>query len=151
MDVSPSTWRLLGLGVGASYIGLGAFALTTPALAAQTFGLYPTTPAPGSNANPTRSTTKPAAHANADIANHAQAVETSMVLLGARDLAIGLAVGKLAYDFKLRETGTVVLSGAVLCAVDVYQAFRQRGTGWGSFFAVAAGAWLGIGAGLVQS
>ncbi|ETI22409.1 hypothetical protein G647_06484 [Cladophialophora carrionii CBS 160.54] len=151
MDVSPSTWRLLGLGVSASYIGLGAFAISTPSLCAQAFGLYPTSPAPGSNANPTRSTTKPAAHANTDIANHSQAVETSMVLLGARDLTIGLAVGKLAYDFKLRETGTLLLSGMVLCAVDVYEVFRLRGPKWASVFAVAAGVWLGIGAGLVQS
>jgi hypothetical protein len=151
MDLAPSTWRLLGLGVSAGYIGLGTFAMTAPVLAAQTFGLYPANPAPGSNANPTRSSTKPAAHANADVANHARAVETSMVLLGARDLAIGLAVGKLAYDARLRETGTLILSGMVLCVVDVYEIFKRRGSGWGTAFAVGAGIWLGIGVGMVQT
>ncbi|KAJ9608014.1 hypothetical protein H2200_008093 [Cladophialophora chaetospira] len=150
MDLSLSTWRILGLGVAGTYIGLGTFALTAPTKAAQTFGIYPKAPTPGSNAAPTRSSTKPPAHANADIAEHASAVETSMLLLGARDLSIGIALGKFAYDGQLREAGTLLLSGVVIVVVDVYEIFRLRGSGWGTAFAVGAGVWLGIGAGLVQ-
>jgi hypothetical protein len=150
MDISLSTWRLLGLSVATTYIGLGTFALTSPVAASKTFGIYPTKPAPGSNALPTAGGKTPAAHANEDIAAHASAVETSMILLGARDLSIGLAVGKLAYDGKLREAGTLILSGIVLCTVDVWEIFKRRGSAWGSAFAVGAGVWVGIGWGMVQ-
>ena len=149
MELSLPTWRLLGLSVAATYIGLGSMAMLAPPTAAKAFGVYPTTPAPGSNANPTRSSTKPAEHANADVTNHAHAVETSMRLLGARDFSIGLAIGKFAYDGNLREAGTLILSGMVLCAVDVAEIWRLRGSGWGAGFAAGAGIWLGIGAGLV--
>ncbi|OAP60822.1 hypothetical protein AYL99_05824 [Fonsecaea erecta] len=150
MDLSPSTWRVLGLSVAATYIGLGTFAITCPVLAGQGFGLYPRAPAPGTNANPTKSSTTPPAHANADVADHAAAVTTSMALLGARDLSIGLALAKFGADGQLREMGTVILAGMVLCVVDVYQIWRLRGPGWGAAFAAGAGIWVGIGAGLVQ-
>ncbi|KIW85802.1 hypothetical protein Z517_01194 [Fonsecaea pedrosoi CBS 271.37] len=161
MDFSPSTWRVLGLSVAATYIGLGSFAITFPVAAGKTFGLYPhssssslsgspSTAPPGTNANPTKSRTSPAEHANADVANHAAAVTTSMALLGARDLSIGLALAKLGADAKLPEMGTVILAGMVLCAVDVYQIWRLRGAGWGAAFAAGAGIWVGIGVGLVQ-
>ncbi|KIW95138.1 uncharacterized protein Z519_03722 [Cladophialophora bantiana CBS 173.52] len=158
MDISPSTWRILGLSVATTYIGLGTFALTCPVLAAKGFGLYPhsspstSSPAapPGSNANPTKSSTSPPEHANADVANHAAAVTTSMVLLGARDLSIGIALTKFGVDGKLQDMGTLILAGMVLCAVDVYEIWRLRGPGWGAAFAAGAGMWLGIGFGLVQ-
>ncbi|KIW31899.1 uncharacterized protein PV07_03487 [Cladophialophora immunda] len=158
MDLSPSTWRVLGLSVAGTYIGLGTFALTCPVLAGQGFGLYPhssaatssSSAAPGTNANPTKGSTAPPAHANVDVANHAAAVTTSMALLGARDLSIGLALAKFGTDSKLHEMGTLILAGMVLCVVDVYHIWRLRGSGWGAAFAAGAGIWIGIGAGLVQ-
>ncbi|KIX94436.1 uncharacterized protein Z520_09822 [Fonsecaea multimorphosa CBS 102226] len=159
-NISASTWRALGLTVAATYMGLGTFAITCPVLAGKSFGLYPHSSArlgsassaapPGSNANPTKSSTAPPEHANADVANHAAAVTTSMALLGARDLSIGIALAKFGADGKLRDMGTLILSGMVLCVVDVYHIWRLRGPGWGAAFAAGAGLWVGIGVGLVQ-
>lgn len=73
-----------------------------------------------------------------------------MRLLGARDLSIGLALGVLAWDFRLRETGTLILSGMVLCAVDIVELFRRRGTGWAMASATGAAIWAGIGVGLIS-
>jgi len=150
MDFTPSTWRTLGLSVAATYIGLGTFALINPQNAAKTFGIYPPAPVPGSNAAPTRGTTASPSHANADVEAHVNTVSSSMLLLGARDVSMGLAIGKLAYDGKLREAGLVIVSGVVLCVVDVWEIWRLKGKGLGTMFAVGAGIWVGIGAGMAQ-
>lgn len=73
-----------------------------------------------------------------------------MRLLGARDFSIGLALGLLAWDFRLRETGTVILSGMVLCAADIVEIFRRKGVAWGVSFTGGAAIWAVIGVGLVS-
>jgi hypothetical protein len=143
MDLSHSTWRILGLSVAAGYIGLGSLGFVLPTLAAKNFGLYP---AAASNDG----TTKPRIPLNADVEAHVTSIENSVLLLGARDVSIGLALSKFAHDGQLRETGTLILAGMVLCVADVWQIWRARGAGWGGAFAAGAGIWAVIGLGLVQ-
>ena len=140
MDVSPSTWRVLGLSVAATYIGLGTFAISAPVAAAQGFNLYPKN---NSGVSSEKLLT-------ADKEEHAKAISTSMTLLGARDLSIGIALACLDYQESPRAVGTLILSGMVLCATDVYQIWRLRGPAWGSAFAIGASMWLVIGVGMVQ-
>jgi hypothetical protein len=137
MDLSPSTWRALGLGVATTYLSLGTYALTLPFSAANVFGLYPSSPAGGPKAEGISTT-------------RVSAIDTAMRLLGARDLSIGLAIGVLSYEGRLREAGVVVLSGVVLCVVDVMEIVRLRGMRIGMGFAVGAGIWMGLGVGLYQ-
>ncbi|EXJ82034.1 hypothetical protein A1O1_08102 [Capronia coronata CBS 617.96] len=160
MDLSPSTWRVLGLSVATSYIGLGTFAITCPDLAAKCFGIYPDSSDGSSGISHTATTpdrhkgrgteTSKNSSLPTDRDNHAAAVSTSMLLLGARDLSIGIALAWLDYQENPRTMGSVILSGLVLCVVDIYEIWRLRGPGWASIFAAGAGVWIGIGFGLVQ-
>jgi len=148
MDVSlsPSTWRVLGLWVATSYIGLGTMAITAPVFAAKCFGIYPDLP-------PSSHSPSNAKHqqTDRDKENHADAVSTSMKLLGARDLSIGLALVALDYQGHQRPVGTLILSSFVLCVVDVYEVWKRRGSGWGAAFAAGAAVWMAIGWGIVTS
>ncbi|KIX04700.1 uncharacterized protein Z518_05570 [Rhinocladiella mackenziei CBS 650.93] len=140
MELSPSTWRILGLSVTAGYIGLGTFAITQPVLAAQGFGIYPeSTPPPSTNRA-----------FKTDKDEHASAVTTSMLLLGARDLTIGLALASFDYQENPRAMGTLILSSFVLCGVDVHEIWKLRGPAWGCAFAVGASIWMAIGYGMIQ-
>ena len=140
MDFSASTWRVLGLSVAATYIGLGTFAISAPVTAAQRFGLYPQNNS-GVSSEKLLTTDKE---------EHGKAIATSMTLLGARDLSIGIALACLDYQEHPRAMGTLILSGMVLCVADVYQIWRLRGPGWGSAFAAGASIWLVIGVKMVQ-
>jgi hypothetical protein len=73
-----------------------------------------------------------------------------MGLLGARDVSLGLAIGWLSWTGRLSEAGVVVLSGIILCVVDVWEIARLQGWKVGMGFAVGAGIWIGIGAGLYR-
>lgn len=140
MELSPSTWRVLGLSVAATYISLGTFAITAPVLAAKCFGIYPDATSPPSTEKVVTT----------DKDSHAKAVTTSMLLLGARDLSIGLALAIFGYQGNLMATGTLILCGMPLCVVDVAEIWRLRGPRWGSAFAAGASIWLLVGYGLVQ-
>lgn len=154
MDLTPATWRVLGLSVAISYMGLGTFALTAPVLAAKGFGLYPSTAsrstaeAPKSVATTATTTTRLTTEDSKE--THAAAVTTSMLLLGARDLSIGVALATFWSRDDRRAMGTLILSGMVLCVVDVWEIGRLRGPSWGGAFGVGAAIWMVIGYGLVQ-
>lgn len=160
---SPSTRQVLGHFAATSYIGLGTFTMIYPVLAAKCFGVYPETDTDtistlpstaqpdgkGSseknlNLNPTSATS------TADKQNHASAAATSMLLLGARDLSLGIALAWLDYQSDHRAMGTVILSGLVLCVVDVYEIWRLRGPARAAPFAAATGGLMGIGYELIQ-
>jgi len=140
MDLSPSTWRVLGLSVAATYIGLGTNAIAAPVQTAKVFGVYP-------EGTPSASDDKVYL---TDKDKHAKAATMSMKLLGVRDVSIGLAIAVFGYQDNQRAMGTVILSGLVLCVVDVYEIWKVRGPGWGSAFAMGAAIWIVIGYGLVQ-
>jgi hypothetical protein len=140
MDLSPSTWRALGLSVAANFIGLGTYAIAVPVQAAKVFGVYPES---------TQSRSDDKVHLT-DKNKHAKAATVSMKLLGARDISIGLAIAVFGYQHNQRAMGTVILSALILCVADVYEIWKMRGPGWGSAFALGAAVWIAIGYGLVQ-
>jgi len=142
LSLSPSTWRILGLSVATSYIGLGTMGMVAPVLAAKCFGIYP---------DLSSSSTAKTHQTDQDKDNHANAVATSMKLLGARDLSIGLALVALDYQGDQRAVGTLILGGFVLCVVDIYEVWKRRGLGWGGAFAVGAAVWMAIGSGMLLS
>ena len=142
MSLSPSTWRVLGLSVATSYIGLGTFALTAPTLAAKAFGLYPSFTVSPAASEPTA--------LNKAEASHARSITTSMTLLAVRDFSIGLALFAFDYQRNLHAVGTLILSGVVLCAADVFVIWKQRGSAWGAAFALGASSWMAIGYGLLD-
>ncbi|KAL2430354.1 hypothetical protein ABEF95_003545 [Exophiala dermatitidis] len=159
MDLSPSTWRALGLFVSASYIGLGTFSISCPALAAKCFGIYPDDN-DNDNSTGTSVSSKPTGETDTSghiplataREKHVAAVSTSMLLLGSRDLSIGIALAWLGLDSQHnpRAMGAVILSGFVLSVVDVYEIWRLRGSRWAALFAAGAGVWMGVGSGLIQ-
>lgn len=144
MDVSPSTWRVLGLSVAVTYMGLGSFAIAGPVHAGKLFGLYPEDSSPSSTDKPSTIIQE------TEKAEHADAICSSMTLLGARDLSIGIALAALHYQGgNQKAMGTVILSSMVLCAVDVYEIWRRRGAAWGGAFGAGAAVWAVIGVGLL--
>lgn len=146
MDVSPSTWRLLGLSVAVTYMGLGSFAITGPVHAGKLFGLYPEDSAFSASIDKSSATTIEAKEKT----EHTDAICTSMKLLGARDLSIGIALAALHYQGgNQKAMGTVILSSMVLCVVDVYEIWRRRGAAWGGAFGAGAAVWAVIGVGLL--
>lgn len=140
-SLSPSTWRLLGLSVATGYIGLGSIGLFAPAFAAQGFGLYPSKAISPAATQPT------ALNKAEDL--HARSVETAMTLLAVRDISIGIAL--FAFDSQRlpRAMATLIFSGVVLCVGDVAVIWKNRGSSWGSAFALGAGIWMGIAYGLL--
>ncbi|KEF56508.1 uncharacterized protein A1O9_06695, partial [Exophiala aquamarina CBS 119918] len=135
MALAPSTWRLLGLSVATGYIGLGTFTLSAPVLAGKALGVYP-------------SASESAGSALISKKHHQQAC-ASMGLLAARDLSIGLALFAFDYQNAPHAMGTLILSGMVLCAADVYHVFMLRGWEWASLLGVGAASWCAIGIGLI--
>lgn len=142
MGLRPSTWRTLGLAVGISYTFLGAFDITQPTLAAKLFNLHPE-PITSITAEDGRSAVK-------HVAAHAESISTSMILLGARDLSIGVALLTFYNKQNAEAMGTLIMSGMILCAVDVVYIWRLRGWEWGCAFAAGAASWGVIGMGLLE-
>lgn len=139
---TPSTWRLLGLSVGLSYIGLGTTGLTFQSFSARVFGLLPPR---------TASTNKDSSPYNPPniVISQTYPVQTSLLLLGARDLSIGIALLNFWNQGKDAEMGTLILSGMVLCVADVYVVGKLRTWGDGGLLGVGAAIWGVIGLGLV--
>ena len=133
MELQPSTWRTLGLTVGIGYTLLGTFGVTQSTLVAKLFNLHP---------EPVTSiTTEDGRSAVKQVAAHAESISTSMVLLGARDLSIGVALFAFYNKQDAKAMGTLIMSGAILCAVDVIYIWKSRGWEWGCAFAAGAVSW----------
>lgn len=90
-EAFPSTWRVLGLSVAASYVGLGALGLLMPVKMAENHGLLP--------------------KSDADAEKFAG---LAMAWISVRDISIGTALFAFYYQEKPREMGTLILSGEVL-------------------------------------
>lgn len=139
-----STWRYLGLSVALGYTAFGTLGLTRSTLAAQLFNLYPQSVNVGSSKNAAASVIEDPEKA------HADSISTSMILLGARDLSIGVTLLTFYYNEDAKALGTLIMGGMVLCAADVVYIWRLRGKEWGGAFAAGAASWAVIGLGLLE-
>jgi len=134
------------LSVGAGYTFLGTCAIMNPTFVSEVFNLHPKP----STFKPTAAEKGPLSSTTAGIKAHADATSTSMILLGARDLSIGLALLTFYYNEDSKAMGTLILSGMVLCATDVIWIWRLRGWKYGMTFATGASSWAVIGLGLLD-
>jgi hypothetical protein len=99
MALKASTWTALGLGVAANYAVLGLAAFAAPQRTADLFGL--------------------------DTAIAPADVSVAMSLVAVRDLSFGAATFALGRAGRTREMGTVILSSLIVCAWDIYVAWRK--------------------------
>lgn len=122
-QLSPSTWKVLGLSVAAGYTVLGSFAILDPKGAAKALGVWPAGGAEDSK----------------------RAVSNLMIMLGARDVSIATALWVFHYQRKEKSMATLILSGMILCVVDTVMVFVTRGRVWGSLIGAGASIWGVIG------
>ncbi|KAK1753865.1 hypothetical protein QBC47DRAFT_385104 [Echria macrotheca] len=135
LTITPSTWRVLGLSIAASYTGLGLFEILRPHRAsAEFFGLGTKT---------TATTT--------ENEGETEAVAVMGPLLGVRDLSIAAAMFMFAWEGKWREVGTVIVAGTILCAADCFIVWRRMGARLGAGFVLGAASWTVIGGVLYYS
>lgn len=146
MGLHYPTWRQLGLSVAVGYTFLGTFAIVNPTFASELFNLHPKP----STFKPTAAEKGTLSSSRAVAKAHADATSTSMILLGARDLSIGLALLTFYYNEDSKAMGTLILSGMVLCATDVIWIWKLRGWKCGMAFATGALSWAVIGLGLLD-
>lgn len=66
-------------------------------------------------------------------------------LIGARDLSIGVALGMLIRQGRIKETATVIVCGSILCFADVVAAWVGVGPKLAMPLGVGAAWWLHIG------
>lgn len=107
-QLSTATWRCLGLGVAASYAGLGIFQSLQPLKAS--LGLY----------DIPKHVVSPQVDAN-------QQVPYLMNLIAARDMSIAAILFAFAYRGQTREMGIVILGGLIICAADTIAAWKRKG------------------------
>lgn len=142
--MSLSTWRHLGLSVAVGYAVLGTFAITQPTSAAVQFGLL----SPPTNVGAADKSLTSVIEATET--EHKNSMATSMVLLGVRDLSIGVALLTF-YRFQANKAmGTLIMSGMILCTTDAYYIWKLRGKGRGAAVSAGASIWAVIGLGLLE-
>ncbi|KAK6076978.1 hypothetical protein SCUP515_05161 [Seiridium cupressi] len=107
-ELSSSTWCYLGLGVAASYAGLGIYQAVRPVQAALGFYDIPK-------------------HVISPQVDSKEQVGSLMNLIAARDLSVAAILFSLAYRGKTQEMGTVVLGGMIICAADTIAAWKRKG------------------------
>lgn len=100
--VQRSTWHTLGLAVATNLAGLGLAAILSPHRTANLFGF------------------------RAALSGNTADVPAMMSLVGARDLSLAIMLFSLARTGLHREMGTLILSGMVVCATDIYVVWRRK-------------------------
>ena len=116
LSLQPSTWNALGLGVAATFIGLGTAAMSMPHYTAHLFGCAP----PSTEAASSSISTSPGQRgADVDVAGLVR-------IMAARDLTIGVAMASLAGHGENRATGTLILSSMLLCGMDIFTVWQRR-------------------------
>jgi Domain of unknown function (DUF4267) len=130
MSTSPAlpltqTYRLLGLSVAATYIGLGSLSILNRPLATRIF---------------CGDLAAEAAEKHGDMSAH-----TLIPALSARDLSIGIALGAFYYYDMPRAQAILILSGLWLCAVDLDLIYRAQGSKAAAVTAGGVGIWAWIG------
>ncbi|KAM0813971.1 hypothetical protein AB5N19_13973 [Seiridium cardinale] len=128
-ELSSSTWRYLGLGVAASYAGLGIYQAVRPVQAALGFYDIPK-------------------HVISPQVDSKEQVGYLMNLIAARDLSVAVILFSLAYRGKTQEMGTVILGAMIICAADTIAAWKRKGPGAALTLAAGSSIWGLIGLGL---
>ncbi|KAK9423740.1 hypothetical protein SUNI508_13912 [Seiridium unicorne] len=128
-ELSSSAWRYLGLGVAASYAGLGIYQAVQPVQAALGFYDIPK-------------------HVISPQVDSKEQVGYLMNLIAARDLSVAAILFSLAYRGKTQEMGTVILGGLIICAADTIAAWKRKGPAAGLTLAAGSSIWGLIGLGL---
>ena len=120
LSLQPSTWNALGLGVAATFIGLGTAAASMPHYTAHVFGCAPPSTEVTSSSISTSTSTSPGQRgADVDVAGLVR-------LMAARDLTIGVTMACLAGHGENRATGILILSSMLLCGVDIFTVWQRR-------------------------
>jgi hypothetical protein len=135
MQITRSTWQVLGLSVAAGYTALGLFEILIPARAAEELFAVASDPGRKEHTEPsaTAATASPAGGAAKTVTmtqtqtQQSELVSLLLPLLGARDLSFAAALFSFGYAGQWREFGTVVLAGTILCAADVVAVWRSKG------------------------
>lgn len=146
MPESSQVWRLLGLSVGVQYCLLGGFCMLQPARVAELWTLSPKR----TETSAAKIKENAMAYTLVQVAEnqHAVTAETSMLLLGCRDISLGIATCSLWYLDNMRGVATVILSGMFVCAVDVAAIWQMRGQRDGLVLGAGAVFWGVTGLGL---
>ncbi|CZR68867.1 uncharacterized protein PAC_18767 [Phialocephala subalpina] len=127
--LTPPTWRLVGLGLTTTIFALGALAIVSPAVGAESLGVIPTT------------------------LEGREVAGKGMIFLGVRDLAAAGALYWYYFEGKQKEMGVLTLAWTLVCVVDTWVA-TQGPKGWDSGIWTLCGgaaAVTFVGLGLVQS
>jgi hypothetical protein len=127
--LSYSTWRYLGLGLTATFFALGTLAIVSPAAAAESLGVIPTTPE-GYAVN-----------------------QKGMAFLGIRDVAASAALLWFYAEGKSREMGIMITAWTLVCVTDNILAMDgpKGWDGWIWTLWVGAAVVATVGVALVQS
>ncbi|CEJ94288.1 hypothetical protein VHEMI09829 [[Torrubiella] hemipterigena] len=99
------SWNALGLGVAASFAFLGTVSVAQPSVAEDLFGV-----AKMQAPSPVR-----------QLDSH-----SFSILLGGRDMAIGVSIFLLAREGNTKSMGTVILSTLCVCLPDLYLVWRNK-------------------------
>lgn len=99
------SWNALGLGVAASFAFLGTVSVVQPSVAEDLFGV-----AKMQAPSPVR-----------QLDSH-----SFSILLGGRDMAIGVSIFLLAREGNTKSMGTVILSTLCVCLPDLYLVWRNK-------------------------
>lgn len=142
-----STWRHLGLGVGLSYIALGTYYSLEPGRAAELFGLAPKHRTRVAEKPPPTEVLKAIEAAEGA---HEEANRHWMYLIGARDISMGLAICQFYLLKDAKAMSVVILSGMVICAVDVFEIWMLKGSREGLTLATGAAIWGVVGLNLME-
>lgn len=103
--LQPSTWRLLGLSVGAGYAGFGAWMTLFPRHAAKTIFDYE----------------------GPESTEGGKMVTLLHQLLGSRDLTLAATIFTFLYRRQEKAAGIVIVSGTILCYADAIGIYIRRG------------------------
>lgn len=128
-NLSSTTWRYLGLGVAASYAGIGVFQAIRPVKASLGFYDIPK-------------------HVVSPQVDSRQQVGSLMTLIAARDISTAAILFTFAYRGQTSEMGTVILGSLIVGAADTVTAWTRRGPATGLGLLVGASIWGVIGYGL---
>jgi hypothetical protein len=103
--LQPSTWRVLGLSVGAGYAGFGAWMALFPRHAAKTMFDYE----------------------GPESTEAGKMVTLLHQLLGSRDLTLAATIFTFLYRRQEKAAGIVIVSGTILCYADAIAIYVRRG------------------------
>ncbi|OIW25970.1 hypothetical protein CONLIGDRAFT_717629 [Coniochaeta ligniaria NRRL 30616] len=127
--LQPSTWRILGLSVGAGYAGFGVWMALFPRHAAKTIFGYE----------------------GPESTEAGKMVSLLHQLLGSRDLTLAATIFIFLYRRQEKAAGMVIVSGTTLCYADAIGIYVRRGFAPALQLFTGASIWAAVGFGLMSS